>query len=407
MSEDLRYYFFDHDAEEHPSIPGDEGWKQMQQLLDKELPLSAKKSSGSHLSFIAAVLLSVTFLVTALPLQTYFKQKEFVASIKKEQGDSLIPEDTTQDVSMFQKVPVIINRENIPSENNNIYHKDLLPIFNEPGSMAQPLKQTEQHEHTTVDNNKTNSLQEEASVIAFENAIKTKPAKTIDTSVINNTLQKKKQENDFHNTWQFNAGAVVNISLSKTFQSLRPYPFAELKYRFTPKFFAGASVALLSPVGSKASGIKKTVYVNDTSYNVSNYNETLNYIRLTYADVAFTAGIQLSKQISIQSGIQVSRLLSSKTNTTLEPYDFNMNRLTMTGQDVSTLPTTPSAAPVYNNRIGVNKFDIRYVAGINYDLKKLSLSLQYQGGINPILRGDAVTTDKIKMITFKAAFRLK
>ncbi|CAN5556619.1 hypothetical protein BH10BAC2_BH10BAC2_32700 [soil metagenome] len=408
MSEDLRYYFFDHEAEEHPSIPADVGWKQMQQLLDKELPNSSKRIAGSYLFFIAAVLFGVVFMVTALPLQTYFKQKEFATSIKKEgdkkeQDDNLIPADKTYELSTLQKTTAIPNKQNI-SGNSSIKEEHLLPIFNEHNSIASPLKQAIQNEQTVIENNrKENSLQEVTSVIVPENTT----TKAGDTSVEINVGQKKKRTTVYRKSWQFNAGAAANISLSNTFQSLRPYPFAEIKYQFTPKFFAGVSVASFSHVGSRASGIKKTVYINDTAYNVSNYNETLNYTRLTYADIALTGGIKITKQIYIQSGFQISRLLSFKTNTTLEPYDFNMNRLTVTGQDVSTLPPTPSAAPVYNNRIDVKKIDIRYVGGINYNLKKLSLSLQYQGGINPVLQGDAVTADKNKIITLKAAFRFK
>jgi hypothetical protein len=55
---------------------------------------------------------------------------------------------------------------------------------------------------------------------------------------------------------------------------------------------------LFSPVGSKANGVKKTVYVNDTSFNVSKYNEKLNYNRLTYIDAALTAGVKINKKIS-------------------------------------------------------------------------------------------------------------
>jgi hypothetical protein len=79
----------------------------------------------------------------------------------------------------------------------------------------------------------------------------------------------------------------------------------------------------------------------------------------------------------------------------------------MQTQDVTTIPVTPSAAPVYNNRIEVQKFDFRYLAGINYDLNKVSLGLQYQAGINPILKGDIVTGDKNKIITLRAAYHFK
>jgi hypothetical protein len=76
-------------------------------------------------------------------------------------------------------------------------------------------------------------------------------------------------------------------------------------------------------------------------------------------------------------------------------------------QDTNTLQPNPSAAPVYNKNVEPRKLDMRYVAGINYDMKKISLGLQYQAGVNSILKGDAVSNDKNKMITLKAAYRFK
>ena len=147
------------------------------------------------------------------------------------------------------------------------------------------------------------------------------------------------------------------------------------------------------------------MYINDTSNNVSKYNENLNYKRLSYADLSLTAGIKLTRQLSVQSGVQFSRLLSTATYTSLDPYDFDMNMIYI--QDITRIPATPSAAPVYNNKIEAQKLDIRYVAGINYDLKKFSIGLQYQAGIKPVLKGDDVTADKNKLITLRAAYRFK
>lgn len=412
MSEDLRYYFFDHDAEEHPPIPADEGWKQMQQLLDKELPLSSKGRHGRQLFFAAAILFGIAFLITSLPLQTYFEQRKVSTSVKdkpdaKETYLSLITEQNGHNEAFLQKATAAIDQKNF-QENNTGIGQHLLPSLNEYNNVVSQLTPSLHNEYTVMENNSgSKSLPNAGSITAHETFANTTIPDTGDNVNENEMVKKKKGVKNNYKDWQFNAGTAVNVSFSNTLQSLRPYPFAELKYQFSPRFFASASVALFSPAGTKASGIKKTVYVNDTSYNVSNYNETLNYTRLTYADAGLTGGIKINKQISIHSGIQFSRLLNTKTNTSLVPYDFDMNRVNMTGQDVSMLPPTPSAAPVYNNRIDVQKFDIRYVAGINYDLKKISLSLQYQGGIKPVVKGDAVTADKNKMITLKAAYRFK
>jgi hypothetical protein len=49
----------------------------------------------------------------------------------------------------------------------------------------------------------------------------------------------------------------MNISLSNTLNSLRPYPFAELKYNFSPRFFAGASIDCFHLLVQKQMALKK------------------------------------------------------------------------------------------------------------------------------------------------------
>jgi hypothetical protein len=411
MSEDLRYYFFDHYAEEHPSIPADEGWKQMQQLLDKELPVSAKRKPFRYMFFVSATLIGVILLMMSLPLPTYFKQKTIVESVKKETGSKREDHSIEAENQMLSYNHLQNESLNIYQQNTNlntiVRNSNLLPALKNSNIVSLPI-QTTQSTQVLVENNYLVNIAPEVASVAVADS--TANDATKDLYYLTNEIdlrEKNKKTIPDLKKWQLNAGVAVNISLSNTLHALRPYPFAEIKYELTPRLFAGASFALFSPVGSHASGIKKTVYVNDTSSNVSSYNETLNYTRLTFADIGLSGGIKLSKQISVQSGIQLSGLLNTKRYTTLEPYDFDMNRVNITGQEITTLPLTPSAAPVYNNRIEAQKFDIRYTAGINYSFKKISLGLQYQAGINPVLKGDAVTADKNKLIILKAAYRFK
>ena len=433
MSEDLRYYFFDHEADEQPPISSEEGWKGMQQLLDKEMPVSSKRRRRFVFFFVASIA-GIILLATAIPVKNYFEQTATKKTLKENiEANTLKEKDELQkeEVRQSNNIASLNNNDNdspaslknssqIVSNNKTDYNQYSLSSkrnktvlsseeINKELSYADAIAQ-DVIDQSFTDQNKTEQLnkqpvmQENKQDVSLTNKSETKEEKTAGT--INNS-NKKKSNKYFKPTWQLNAGIGMNISLSNTLSSLRPYPFAELKYNFSPRFFAGASIGLFSPVGSKANGVKKTVYVNDTSFNVSKYNEKLNYNRLTYIDAALTAGVKINKKISFQAGVQISRLISSSTSTTLEPYDFNSNIITMQTQDVTTIPVTPSAAPVYNNRIEVQKFDVRYLAGINYDLNKVSLGLQYQAGINPILKGDIVTGNKNKIITLRAAYHFK
>ena len=438
MSEDLRYYFFDHEADGEPSIPAEEGWKNMQQLLDKEMPASPERNPRRYLFFFVAFVSGIVFLTTSYPLKNYFEQtaKTSVAkhdavvtanenNVAKKQNEEINADANTNatvqqsssEKSSFERNSsnrLLTQQYSLSKKNNRLDQGATKEVITNELSASEKADNENAvtfnsgHDDINDDVSKnkqtlTDTLNTSTQTLSIVSTGK----KEETTKTASAKKNKKTTGKNFHPYWNVNAGLGMNFSLSNTFRSFHPYPFAEVRYNFSPRFFAGASVALLSPVGSKANGVKKTVYVNDTSFDVSRYNEKLNYTSLTYADAALTTGFKLNKKLSVQGGVQFSKLLYTKTTTTLEPFDFNSNILTVQDTDIRALPPTPSAAPVYNNRIDVQKFDIRYIAGINYDLKKISLGLQYQGGFNPVLKGDIVSGDKNKLVTLKVAYRFK
>lgn len=416
MSEDLRYYFFDHEADEQPPISPDEGWKSMQQILDKEMPVSSKRRRRFLFFFIAS-LAGIMLLATSIPLKNYFvitstnttKKEKVVVNTQKEkdalQGEDLQKNNNTSSLTannISETRVVAPGNEKITSNNNNP------ALFSK--KTEQQLLVSDAATQNKVDQDKSAQSNKQSIVIENKQPVSSSnkdDSKEQKTEVTVNNSNKKKSTNNFKPGWQLNAGIGINVSFENSLRSLRPYPFAELNYNFSKRFFASASLGLFSPVGTKASGVEKTVYVNDTSYNVSRYNKMLNYKRLDYIDVALSGGIKINNKLSLQAGMQVSRLLHSSKGKSLEPYDFNSNIIQTQIIDVTTLPVTPSAAPIYTNTVNVQKYDIRYLAGINYDLKKISLGIQYQAALNPVLKGTDVSGNKNKMITLKAAYRFK
>ncbi|QEC66018.1 hypothetical protein FRZ67_01370 [Panacibacter ginsenosidivorans] len=406
MSDDLRYYFFDQEADGQPSISAEEGWQQMQQLLNADMPLLSKRKPRRYIFFITGVLTTIIFLTTALPLKNYLvhgnetsvfkhniisKAKKHVVATQDENTNNKIKATTAQHRYVNhpignQMTSAGFNDAVIDSYNSNTPNDILVNIYGD---------KTKSNEVTL-----NNPLINKDTISSITTKTDNKEEKTTAQS-----SEQKKSAKTVYKKWYLNGGLAENISLSNTTHALQPYPFAELQYQFVPRFFVSASLALFAPVGSNANGIKRTVYLNDTSADVSRYNEKLNYQKLSYADLSLTAGIKLTSKISVQSGVQFSRLLSTKTKTSLDPYDFDSNRIRVT--DVGTLAPIPSAAPVYNNMIDPHKLDIRYIAGISYNAKKISFSMQYQAGVRPVLKGAAVSSDKNKLITLRAAYRFK
>jgi uncharacterized protein (DUF927 family) len=112
MSEDLRYYFFDHEADEQPPISSEEGWKSMQQLLDKEMPVSSKRRRRFVFSFVASIA-GIILLATAIPVKNYFEQTATKKTLKEN-----IAANTLKEKDELQKEEVR-QSNNIASLNNN------------------------------------------------------------------------------------------------------------------------------------------------------------------------------------------------------------------------------------------------------------------------------------------------
>ncbi|MBG9377613.1 hypothetical protein I5907_15315 [Panacibacter sp. DH6] len=434
MSEDLRYYFFDNEPDDQPPVSADEGWNSMRQLLDAEMPVSSKRTKRRFAFWVASVVVGTALVLftiqsrrddmrqqvtTAAANNTVQKaaggetQKNTPNTNGVEQNSSTLAVAdgakasrhgyTNQEGESKRFIPVRRadepDRQMVRGKSEPVTKT---PVIADPGYITQ---NTKINDGASTDFKRGN---EPAAKDLVSNETNTQENAVVDKTENTQTQQvaaKKNTTGKNTHAWQYSVGAGMNFSLSNISKGLQPYPVIEVKYKVSPVVFVSGGLALFSPVSTNTSGVKKTVYINDTSSDVSRYNETLNFKRLYYADLSLQAGIHFTKRMSFSAGLQASRLLSSKSYTTLEPYDFNSDRVALT--DVGTLIPTPSAAPVYSKQVDVRKIDIRYTAGLNYDLNKLSVGLQYQGGVKPLLSGEAVKGDKASLLTFKFTYRIK
>ena len=428
MSEDLRYYFFDNEPDKQPPISAEAGWNNMRQMLDAEMPVSSKGRKHRFAFWISAALVGVSLIFLSTRLYNNNQQglsltqnnKPVIENKEATTENNIVNTQQDKAVTEIEQSTNNSKPDNLVTKQNGVALKHNTVPFTTAKSLANNDKQ---QTLATINNHQpynepfninnvnsaavTNNTVEENTAIKNGVAVNEESKESKETTATTADAKKKKnaETNVKPGSWQINAGAAMNFSLSNTLKGLQPFPFAEVKYNVTPKFFVSGSVALLSPVASKASGVKKTVYVNDTSVDVSRYNEKLNFKTLTYADVALTAGINLSKRFSVNAGLQASRLITTKQYTSLDPYDFASNRVNVV--DIAGISPNPSAAPVYNNQVDARKLDLRYVAGINYNINKLSFSLQYQGSTKPILKGESVSNTKNQLINLRVAYRFK
>jgi hypothetical protein len=396
MSEDLRYYFFDGEHEERPAIPAEEGWNNMRQLLDKHLPQKNKKPARRYFFFGLTGLLCAAFTISSLTLQTDLaknkigkEEKILLASAHVIKPNDPVGKTNNQYNKIFggnteKFIPgnITANKKNLTLQQTihpaaeiqkngiNSFINDLLPG------------------NTTKAKNITDSLTSNTTFInPVTDTLPNEPAPGKKKTATNKLLKKN---------WQLSTGVAMNISVNANHQSLQPYPFAQVKYSLSKTFYIAAGLNLFSPVASNANGLQKTMYLGDTLNNINLYDQRLHYKKLQYIDVPLTAGIKINKHISAEAGIQVSKLISTKTATTLDPYTLNAFDIRPLG-----------SLPVIHNHYELRKTDIRYIAGVCYEWEKISVNLQYQLGSAALLKGNAVSPDKNKVLSLKIAYRFK
>src|SRR5438552_13933213 len=236
MSEDLRYNFFDHEADEQPSISSEEGWKSMQQLLDKEMPVSSKRRR-KYLFFIVASLAGIIFLATSIPIKNYFEQNINAATGKKD-----IPNKKVNEVALnnFTKeenrsalnTPLAVLHENINSNTSSVNDQFNLGKSNnnKPESVAENIiSELAIRENALPKNNnslnKAVNTTDQSEVIDTAHFVFKVNKKTTDAESNSTNTNKKQSNNNFEPSWQLNACIATNISLSNTSHTIRPYPF--------------------------------------------------------------------------------------------------------------------------------------------------------------------------------------
>lgn len=213
----------------------------------------------------------------------------------------------------------------------------------------------------------------------------------------------KAGKNSAHGSWNISAGLAMNAMMGEK-QSLRPYPAAEIRYNISDRFYVSAGLAPGSPLAVSSRGIDKRVYLNDTSNNVNFYNNVKHYSRLTYADVPLMAGVKISKKINIQAGVQASVLMHTKTTSAIEQYDFQM---VMSNGLPANLITAAPPVSEEKYKVSARKIDYRFVAGVQYDIGKASLNLNYQHASRTALKGNQVSSKRNELISLGIQFNIR
>ena len=376
-------------------IYGNEGWQQMELLLNRHLPVQKKMINKRLLqSYRAAMLFFTPLLFISLPLNT---------------GILLLGMLRNTGVAAAQNTTVTFLPAALNSAKNS---KGLATYLNKFGSGKKNCVPLFFNHEVAVDTSNsmfsaktitapTQESIDESSVInkqvnATSVTIKDPAATTTDTltPATGKSINIRNKR-----SWSLLAGIGANAAIGQQ-QKLQPYPIAVAKYNISSKFYIAASAAACSLVASNISGVSKTIYLNDTVNNIQLYKETTTYNTLYYVDIPLTAGINISKKFAVQAGMQLSWLLNKKATKITAPYDFQMNSIAAINTDPS---ITANAQQQYS--VPVRNIDYRFITGLRYTINKVVIGADYQYGLQPA--GNGSNNSRNKVIALSVVFKIK
>ena len=368
------------------------GWMQMELLLNKNLPVKKRPASIRLLFACLPALLCSIFLFSFLQLGQYFFHAAFINNTQLAYKDQVGTKSTLP----------INNNNQLPSNIHAAVKKNYAD-FTFSNSAYFPV----------IVKNKLGG--DMPGRTGNQNFIKYIPEKkagiNIDLNALagfNNQLNfsvdnERENKNPGKKPWEFSAGLGINIAEGKS-QNLQPYPVAEFRYNVSSRFFVTGGLSFLSPKAGSISGISKTVYVNDTVNNISLYNEVVSYDRWRYVDVPVSVGVNISKKIMLQTGVQLSVLVSKQQKKFLQPYDFQMNNVDLP----FTAPLVGMAAsPQEDFNVRVPNMDYRFIAGIKYKFKRTTAGLFYQQGLQSPDKGNSIDKTSNQLFTLSLLYQIK
>jgi hypothetical protein len=368
-------------------ISSKEGWQQMQVLLNQHLP---SKPQNRHLkwmvTYIAATIFILLLLCVSLQLDTVSLRIPLVNNIHLPQltaSQQAAVKKGAKQISPFPILPVSKNSYADASTKNIFSSEDKenkLITAIEPGCVT-----IDKHLNGAIERV---SPQKQTATVIGALPVWIHPHQ-------NDNISKAKAKA----SWNFYAGAGLNVNVNNP-QQLQPYPHAEARYNLKRNFYFAIGLTAWSPVSTIAGGVSKTVYLNDTVNNIRLYNEVTTYRRLQYADIPLSAGLHLTKHLSVSGGIQLSVLMNKQTKSILEPYDYQMNNVTGLA-----LPVAVNGRAGLQYNVQPKNTDYRYIAGVQYTDGNITGSLIYQHAFKPAGYGPGSKNNNL--VSFRMLFKIK
>jgi hypothetical protein len=177
------------------------------------------------------------------------------------------------------------------------------------------------------------------------------------------------------------AGAGLNLSIgnnsnnSFNFSNLNVHPGITVVLPLSGKLSLHSGLWAFSTIHGKEVITKEKELVNNFAGNVYYNINTTSIIKASYFDVPVMLHYSISKNWSVGSGLQFSKLYKVSIKEEKESFDYNN---TLASASVSQYNRTPmAAAAAFQKKVEIKKFEPRFVAEVNFEQNRFLFSAGY------------------------------
>jgi hypothetical protein len=402
-----------------PIISAEEGWENMEHLLNLYLPVKKTSFLKHAIAYIGAGVLCLSFVFISITLNDAVipaKHQEKAVPAFTQNTASV----TTSDELNTSSQAVSANGRSFITASTPNSSLQINAIDIEERFLAKPIAlqnrhsvilQNISHEESSLVTNYINAEKRFAAHTFAPVTLQALPAciDSVERNIAMHgdgaadasaaaTLNKKQKQR-----WGIYAGIALNTSFNNSKTNLLPYPIAEFKYHIDRKLYVTAGGSIFSPVTKGISGVSKSVAVNDSSNNILYYHELTNYKHLKYADIPVSIGWQVSKKWSVQTGIQLSVLMYKKASKTTELLDYQLNSI----ERQYYIPVTVAAAPNSQTYpVKAPALDYRAVTSVQYNFNRGQVGVSWQYGLRNTRPVFPVSSGRNQLLSVHALFRL-
>jgi len=352
------------------------GWKQMHQMLHDK-GLSAEPAALSIGSKKRNLWMAIAALVCFMLIVSYpHLLKDYVSfsSVSKIKSENVVTEKNKKQPFLQDEINVEKDKTAPVSFQQQLLHAKL----NQQLSQLKKKNEVDLLQRRKVyllqkfSEEKKLAISIPTPVSLIEIDVKIDKAKSV-------TSQKKAEK--VAKRIQVFAGAGLNLSIgnnsnnSFNFSNLNVHPGITVVLPLSGKLSLHSGLWAFSTIHGKEVITKEKELVNNFAGNVYYNINTTSIIKASYFDVPVMLHYSISKNWSVGSGLQFSKLYKVSIKEEKESFDYNN---TLASASVSQYNRTPmAAAAAFQKKVEIKKFEPRFVAEVNFEQNRFLFSAGY------------------------------